>query len=577
MPHNHHQDSKIFSLNASETKKRRWNSGRVAVDEDDSEEGDATSASDKRQAFTPGWSKFLTAKEALPIKIAGKVVRTYIEEQDMPVTEEDESADDDKAEIDDIGDDDGSESEGSFDYATEKPVKAKPSNKNTSMHSSETVQLRSFSNLNEAKLFIGTICCGVTSDPEKALTKRKVKGSEYFEDDQPRLTDLFELLSHSDSRIVEMCMLSLLLVFKDICPSYRIRLENIDVQLKKDTKRKRDIDKQLLDSYRKYITFLDSVARDGLGDSRKAVTLWTPEATLGLSAYRCQCELLRSLYHFNFRSIILNAVISRAAQPNEEVYKTCYSALEFVFKNDAEGEVSFEIVRAIAQNLAQIKYNVSEEYIKILSRVKLHVHARDAESVRKAAKARHKKNKKKSKSEEDDAENDLLQAEATNKTTMKRFQLDSLHEICLIYFRIIKNKIGFDLFPVALEGMGKISHLVNIDSMEDLVLVLKNYLPAASNTPTLVQLHCIHCALQVLSGPGSELEMDVDPFVDSLHDILAELSGDFPHWDIVIRCIDFALLRRKETRPDVCFLIFNSRRICILICASDLIIHLFVI
>jgi hypothetical protein len=57
--------------------------------------------------------------------------------------------------------------------------------------------------------------------------------------------------------------------------------------------------------------------------------------------------------------------------------------------------------------------------------------------------------------------------------------------------------------------------------------------------------------MQVLSGPGVELEIDVSPFVDALHGIIAELAADFPRWDAVISCIDYALLRRKESRPDV--------------------------
>lgn len=527
-----------FSLNASESRKRRWNYGEDVED---------NIAVDKRQAFTPGWNKFLTAKEALPIKVAGKVVRTYIEEQDMPArVEEEAEGDGDNEPSDAEGVDGDSMSEASYDYTTENPIREKPLYGKTPL-----AEHKVFNDLRDAKQFIGALCCGITTDPEKSLSKKSAKGSEYFEDTHPRLSELIELVSHPDVRIVEMAMLSLVLVFKDICPSYRIRLENIDVQLKKDTKRKRDIEKQLLECYRRYITFLQNSVKEGLGDSRKAITVWTKEALFGLSAYRCQCELLRSLYHFNFRSILLQAVIARAAQPNEEIAKTCFTTVEYIFKNDTDGEVTFETVRAVAQSLTQLKYNVNEEYIRILSKVKLHVHANFSESIRKAAKGRRKKNKKKGKGEGDDAENDLLQAEATNTASMKRFQLDSLHEICLIYFRIIKNKIGYDLFPVALEGMGKVSHLVNIDTMEDLVLILKNYLSASSNTPTLVQLHCIHCALQVLSGPGAELEMDVDPFVDSLHDILADLSGDYQRWDIVLMCIDYAFLRRKEPRPDV--------------------------
>ena len=35
-------------------------------------------------------------------------------------------------------------------------------------------------------------------------------------------------------------------------------------------------------------------------------------------------------------------------------------------------------------------------------------------------------------------------------------------------------KVGFTLMPIALEGLGRISHLINIDTVEDLVILMKS-------------------------------------------------------------------------------------------------------
>jgi hypothetical protein len=95
---------------------------------------------------------------------------------------------------------------------------------------------KKFKNLIEAKMYIAGICSSITSNPEKSLFKRKKNELEI--DDYPRLNDLLELLKHSNFEIVECAMLSSLLIFKDICPSYRIRLEkDDDVQFKKETKK----------------------------------------------------------------------------------------------------------------------------------------------------------------------------------------------------------------------------------------------------------------------------------------------------------------------------------------------------
>ena len=250
-----------------------------------------------------------------------------------------------------------------------------------------------------------------------------------------------------------------------------------------------------------------------------------------------------------------------------------YNFIEYIFKADTDGEVSFEIVRLIAQNLTTLKYDVDEAYIRILSSVKLHVHANDSDSIRKQAKL----GRKKRKNAGDDIESSLLEAEAINKTTIKRFQLDSLHEICLIYFRIIKNKIGFKLFPVALEGMGKISHQVNIDTIEDLVILLKSYLPKSENIPVNIRLHCVFCALRTLAGPGMELQMDSTPFLDSLHEMLIDLPTGFQDWDVLLNCIELGFLKRKEIRPEVITYLgtwFSTRRNEQLICTLRLLIPL---
>ena len=46
----------------------------------------------------------------------------------------------------------------------------------------------------------------------------------------------------------------------------------------------------------------------------------------------------------------------------------------------------------------------------------------------------------------------------------------------LLFIRVIKMKVGFTLMPIALEGLGRISHLINIDTVEDLVILMKTVL-----------------------------------------------------------------------------------------------------
>lgn len=156
-------------------------------------------------------------------------------------------------------------------------------------------------------------------------------------------------------------------------------------------------------------------------------------------------------------------------------------------------------------------------------------------------------------------------------------------------------KVGFTLMPIALEGLGRISHLINIDTVEDLVVLMKTVLTglhifmihrscfsylltifqifffnflfllsqflippifyflitAQPPAPLLVQLHCIHCAMKTLSGPGSELKMDDEVFVTSLRILVKEIPIQFERWDVALDCLDLSLCKRREGKPTV--------------------------
>jgi hypothetical protein len=58
--------------------------------------------------------------------------------------------------------------------------------------------------------------------------------------------------------------------------------------------------------------------------------------------------------------------------------------------------------------------------------------------------------------------------------------------------------------------------------------------------------------LTILSGPGKELNMDMNPFIDSLYEEIKEISAEEHEcWALVIDCIVLGLIKRQETRPNV--------------------------
>lgn len=484
----------------------------------------------REKPFTPGWKKQLTSEETLPIKVGGSIVKYFV--QTEKVRDECDEVRHESERID-----------------REETISSFPCSSISSLSKCDhhgIVNRRKFGSMNEAKSYIGFICTKITANPLKSLSPRR-KTDDLHDREYPRVSDLITFLTHGDIQVAELTMLSLLLVFKDICPSYRIRLEDNEAQLKKHTKVGRDLDQTLLECYHKYIHFLQLKVDMGLGNVKKNITLWDQTTLFGLSAYRCLCELFRNLHHFNFRSILLSSVMTRGSQPTERIMRICVDCIDYILKNDTDGEVTLEIVKQISQNLAALNYDVDEYYIRILDKVKLSTHVKEFEAIRKEAKTSRRKRKR----AKDNIELSLLESEIYSKTSQRRFQLDCLHEICLIYFRIIKRKVSFKMLSIALEGMSKISHLVNIDTIEGLIIMLKKYLSMCFMMPTLVRLNCILCGLKTLSGPGIELHIDDHVFIDALYTVLTYIGAEFESWNLVLSCIEFALFRRREIRPHV--------------------------
>jgi len=464
--------------------------------------------------------------------------------------------------------------------------------------SSSSAQIKSLietGSLAEIRHAIAQLCSAIMADPTKALKRRRASSSRpassmaaplpkgrdkgkgkgrgkgadgkeegkakriYWdtakpgpdiEDDGPRLADLFDFIRSTRHDVCELAILSSLLVFKDIIPGYRIRadISKDGTQLKKSTKRMIEFERGLLHNYQLYLQFLEKKIKLGLGNPRKAVSNWTEEESLGLSALRCECELVRACPHFNFRNVLLMTIVSRGAQPDPNVSGLCVDTMNRLFDTDPSGEISYECVKLMCRVMDGCQYNVEEPYFRCFDHVKLQTKADDAKKV-----VRNLKKERRKRRRQDDAVDHGL-AEADTKSVGQRrakFQADSLHEICLVYFRVVKRKVGFALLPAALHGLGRITHLVNLETVEDLLEVMKNMVNATAATELVtaeVRVLCVHCALKTLSGAGRVLSFDPTIFVESARELLADLPAGFNNWPVILECVDLCVIKRDELR-----------------------------
>lgn len=532
----------------------------------------------ERQSFTSNWLTSLRKVDTLPIKRNGKVIRVTkdeVEDEDRSDDDGGRSDDDDAVEpADDDRDKKGTARKSKAHKSSSSTEGALVSSSSSEkqkqkQHTPMMFVHRSAHEVSMMQCGVSEICNCIIADPEKSMKKRSRvtdddddDNDRGDDDDEPttsntsnsihNMADLFTMLRSNDAQLFEMAMLSALIVFKDICPGYRIRSSaeyDKDVMLKKDTKQLRDYELSLLGAYQKYIKLLNDKVVFGLGNCRKDIDMWGLDAKIGLSALRCQCELLRSLSHFNFSSVLIGNIVTRSIQPNQDVSSLCCNTIIDLFKNDSIGELSYEVVKSVAKVLALCKYSSStEQIIQCLSHAKLTVHSDDSRDVHRKAKSQRKKRKRNS----DDVEVGLLEATATTDKTIKmRFQADCLHEISLIYFRIMKMKVGFTLLPVAVDGLSRISHLINIDTVQDLMTLLKGILEQHPPVLPTIQIHVLHCALKTLSGPGLELKLDSDVYLYKLQSVIRDLPCTFCRWDVILECLELCFLKKREERMNI--------------------------
>jgi len=375
-----------------------------------------------------------------------------------------------------------------------------------------------------------------------------------------------KILRMNDEQTARLAIVSLLAIFKDILPTYRIRqptAAELAVRVSKDVKRLRDYERNLLTSYQSYLKLLEILWTNGQpqrNKSQKKNSQYIPNASpspLAITAMLSLAELLKSAFLFNFRSNILSIVVKSMNSKCEEISQSCNEAIREIFMKDLQGDVSLEAVRLIASMMKKRNFNVKEGIVQTFLALPLRVHEDEAEAAKIHEKAMNKKRKKDQ--ERANIEDELKEGNTTvDKTILARAQAETLQIVILTYFRILKMRSGghgketsSQLLPVALEGLAKFSHLVNIDTVEDLLKHLKYLLNDIDSIAFDAALNSILTAFNTLLGPGRELQIDQKEYIVPLYSQLPRLCSQsvIQHTNLVLRSLNLAFLKRREFSP----------------------------
>ncbi|KAK7257069.1 hypothetical protein RIF29_30772 [Crotalaria pallida] len=402
------------------------------------------------------------------------------------------------------------------------------------------------------------------------------------------LKEMLQISKDSDPIIVKLGLLSLLAVFKDIVPGYRIRLpteKELEMKVSKTVRKMRYYESTLLSVYKGYLQRLMALEKKPLFQH---------------VAVRCICALLDANPHFNFRESLLDATVRNISSINEAIRKVCCSTVKSLFTNEGKhgGEATVEAVRLIADHVKAHNCQMHPDSVEVFLSLSFYEDLGKSEKADEDQKNKYKKNKKRKNSE---ASNQLLEndrkksrkelisktreeVEADYKaasftpdvTEQRQMQSETLSAVFETYFRILKHTMqsiaarpeansgalsapveSHPLLAPCLKGLGKFAHLIDLDFMGDLMNHLKILASGSSNpgSPTekcpkclsvSERLQCCIVAFKVMRNNLDALNVDLQDFSVHLYNLIVEYRPGRDQGEVLAEALKIMLCDDKQ-------------------------------
>lgn len=382
---------------------------------------------------------------------------------------------------------------------------------------------------------------------------------------------LLEEVDNSELKVMvrKLGMITLMEVFRDIIPSYKIRkLTDQELQQKtsKETKSLQNYEESLLVSYKHYLEYLWSVV-SGEQKKKEPDINQQDHQVLKEIAIKCLCELLINCHHFNFSNELVSFVVACMNLFNKKGSETACEAIKQVFRTDKLGATTLTIVKAI-ENLikskkTQIKPAVLNTFLSLkIKEIEINPAAGKLEKEKRKQKLmKMSRNNRKREKQLEKLERELLETKASEDKKKKcEFNTLTIQHIFATYIRILKKSPESLLLSSVLEGLAKFAHFINIDYFDDLFAVLKRLI--ASEQLTAQQ--CLHCALTafiILSGQGQVLNIDPVQFYKHVYENLVQVDAACTSTDVnvILECLEAMIFKRKKQLTESRIVAFMKR------------------
>ncbi|KAH6625570.1 nucleolar complex-associated protein-domain-containing protein [Boeremia exigua] len=347
----------------------------------------------------------------------------------------------------------------------------------------------------EAKEELARIASLVNEDPEEHIGALKT---------------LAAIAESENNTVKKLALATSVTIFKDLIPGYRIRPiaeEAMGEKVSREVKKLRHFEQKLVSGYETYVKQLAALCKlSGSSDEQKA--------SLATVAVSCACNLLTAVPHFNFRNDLLKIMVGKLSTRRVDAdFVRCREAVEKLFAEDEDGNVSLEGVTLLTKMMKAKHYNFDESALNTFLHLRLlsdfhrkasynSVDKDEEDTVKKIKQKREFRTKRlrKDLKEKKAIAKEFKEADAAvSHEERDRMQAETLKLVFVCYFRILKARSP-KLMGAVLEGLARYAHLINQDFFGDILEALRDIIATAE----------ISAAAEVSEDEDAESDSDDD-------------------------------------------------------------------
>ncbi|XP_041785831.1 nucleolar complex protein 3 homolog isoform X2 [Anopheles merus] len=405
--------------------------------------------------------------------------------------------------------------------------------------------------IREKQFFIGTTCAAILENPEARIENIGV------------LLDLLNEVNRDGSinflPVRKTAMISLVEVFRDIVPEYRIGIVDKEHQkLKKDTLARVNFENKLLTHYKQLLKHIEGITSKYTKKLLRSEKQSVETRQLLEMAVQCMCDLVLAHPYFNYSPNIVQVLVLMLNNTKETIRKMVHTCFSVLFKTDARLDLTQHTVRHINMLIKKKQRNVFPEMITCLKNLQIHRINMNDDKLAEVKKQKLEKQKsyvinmsrkeRKRKKKLEELEKDIFETKAEESKQIVRRKLTEISKLTfMIYFKILKCYPDSKVLSATLEGLSKFAHTINIDFFADLVELLNNLLENVE-LGYREQLHCIQTVFIILSGQGEVLNIDPARFYSHFYKNLLYVHAGKNHDDMqtIIKTLDVILFKRRR-------------------------------